>query len=319
MKITNELNGTAQNFVMGGWQRDTIKSAIASQFGLQLDPRVNEGQAGYFDEELFDKIYFVTGGRIRDAMKYYEGKDALTSWADGAVDRISNEAAQLSLSKRDCRSTDSHIDSIRTLFRVPGSATDKVDIIVDSQYMIRCLRSKIDGAEHFDAYHAALLRGLKGAAGVHFEELLHWHLSQEECFPCITSSARAIGKGSEGVHQLTATLMYWIPSIPNFVNIDSAIVGSDGRIWCFQFTIESTHGWKQRRLRTSFVNHIPAIGVRLGDVSIVYVVPSDVEFTAPAIGGEANVVVVRIDCLSMESMRTSLQNMFTSAIDVTVD
>jgi hypothetical protein len=62
LKIKNEVNGIAQNFVMGGWQRDTIKSAIATQFGLQLDPRVNEGQAGYFDEELFDKVYFVTGG-----------------------------------------------------------------------------------------------------------------------------------------------------------------------------------------------------------------------------------------------------------------
>jgi hypothetical protein len=251
-------------------------------------------------------------------MKYYEAGDVSTSWADGAVDRISNEAAQLSLSKRDCRSTNSHIDSIRTLFRVPGSATDKVDIIVDSQYMIRCLRSKIDGVEYFDAYHAALLRGLKGAAGVHFEELLHWHLSQEECFPCITSSVRATGKGSEGVRQLTATLMYWIPSIPNFDNIDSAILGSDGHIWCFQFTAEITHGWKQRRLRTSFVNQIPAMGVSLGDVSIVYVVPSDVEFTAPTIDGEASIVVVKIDCLSIESVRTSLQDMFTSAIHVTV-
>jgi hypothetical protein len=156
MKVTNELNGTVENIVMGGWLRDSMKSAIAAQFNLQLEPHLQEGAEGYFNEDLFDEIDFVTGGRIRDVMNYYAAGKVSTEWADSAVNRISKQAAHLCLSSKDCRSTDSHMDSIRTLFRVPGGAKDKVDLIVDSQYMIRCLRDKIDGAEYFDAYHAAL-------------------------------------------------------------------------------------------------------------------------------------------------------------------
>jgi hypothetical protein len=117
---------------------------------------------------------------------------------------------------------------------------------------------------------------------------------------------------------MTAPNMYWIPSIPNFVNIDSAIVGADGRLWCFQFTIEKTHGWKRRRLNSSFVNGIPPLGVAIHDITIVYVVPSDIEFTEPDISGEADIVVATIDCSSLESVRASLVDMFTSTVHVAV-
>ena len=60
------------------------------------------------------------------------------------------------------------------------------------------------------------------------------------------------------------------------------------------------------------------LGVPIGDVTIVYVVADDVDFTAPDIAGEANVVVVKIDCSSMESIYTSLEEMFTSVVHLTV-
>ena len=182
--------------------------------------------------------------------------------------------------------------------------------------MIRCLREKIDGAEHFDAYHAALLRGLNGAAGVHFEELLHWCLSQSDYFDGNTSSVRASGKGGKGVRELNATKLYWIPSIPNFVNIDSAILGSDGHLWCFQFTIDTTHSWKRRRLTSSFVNIIPPIGVAIVDITIVFVVPTDIQFKAPDIQNEVNALVVKIDRPSLGSVLGGLEHIFASTVHV---
>ncbi|KAL3918165.1 MAG: hypothetical protein SGILL_004369 [Bacillariaceae sp.] len=307
VRIKNHMRKTVTNIVLGGWKLEDLKSAVAANFSLQLNDD-DETHATYFNTEQFDQIYFVVGGRIRDFMSSYADREVSTFWADEQVDRLSSGQADLSLQFRDCRASSDHIDSVRTLFRIPDRTTDTVDIIVDSQYIMRGLLEKIDGQEHLGAYQTAKTRNLMGAAATHFEELMHWQFSFPDTFASVLSSVRASGKGAEGVRQLTQTNMYWVPSIPNFVNLDSAIVDANGHLWCFQFTTSTTHGYKKRRLRPSFVNLIPALpNVSINDVTMVFVVPADTVFTSPDVGGEANVLECHVDCSSLSSVFTSVE------------
>jgi hypothetical protein len=112
------------------------------------------------------------------------------------------------------------MDSVRTLCRIPVEKTDSVDTIVDSQYIMRRLLEKIDGQEQLGAYQSAIFRNLTGAAASHFEELMYCQFSFPDTFDSVHFSVRASGKGVcyASEHVLDSK----IPSIPNFVNLDSA-------------------------------------------------------------------------------------------------
>lgn len=71
--------------------------------------------------------------------------------------------AELSLSHSDCRSTDYHVDSLRSMFRIPNGRTDSVNLHVDSGYMIRGLQQMIQGEDLLNSYKKAVSDGNKGA------------------------------------------------------------------------------------------------------------------------------------------------------------
>lgn len=190
------------------------------------------------------------------------------------------------------------------MFRAPGGSTDKVNLHVDSGYMLRGLRKKINGDELFDSYKKAEAEGNKGAQAAYFEEMMHWCFREKDTSPSIVESVQAVGSGAEGVRELVRILQYWIPSIPNFANIDSAIVGSDGKVWCFQFTISKSHSYTKRRLRLGFLSFIQ-VPVQEGEVTIIFVVPSGTPFTEPDTGNEVATATAVIDCSSLETVLKS--------------
>jgi hypothetical protein len=102
----------------------------------------------------------------------------------------------------------------------------------------RLLHDKVGLEEYLNAYRHAMKRGLSSAAGCHFEELRHV-LFQKRPNP-ITRVLKSVGTGAQGVQQLREYSVYWIPSIPNFANIDTAIVIKDEQykvtIWCLQYS-----------------------------------------------------------------------------------
>ena len=103
--------------------------------------------------------------------------------------------------------------------------------------------------------------------------------------PSILGSVHAEGSGTEGVRELSQKNQYWIPSVSNFVNIDSAVVGSDDKVWCYQFTVSRTHTFKKRRMRSCFLNHISVLD-KTQKVVIVFVYPLGTEFRVPDTDGE---------------------------------
>jgi hypothetical protein len=58
---------------------------------------------------------------------------------------------------------------------------------------------------------------------------------------------------------------------------------------------------------SSFIKLIPALpDVTINDVTRVFVVPEGVDFTAPDVGGEADVEVHLAECSSIDSGRASV-------------
>jgi hypothetical protein len=141
-----------------------------SHFDLDPDD-VDENSPKYFDEDKFIASYFVLGGRIRRFMDFYEN-GADKSAADTTINRVSTLQAELSLSVQDCRSTNDHVNSLRTMFRVPNGSADSVNLHVDSQYMLRGLREKISCQELFGSYKKAELEKNRGSQANYFEEMM---------------------------------------------------------------------------------------------------------------------------------------------------
>lgn len=309
-RIKHQNINTIVNVVMGAWTRDALKSAVILLLHLDTDED-DENSENFFDYALFDEIYYVNGGRIRGFVQGYEKSEPQKEFADLTVSRISQGQAQLSLSHSDCRSTDDHVDSLRSMFRVlNGPSTDSVNLHVDSQYMLRRLKDKLNTEEIFSSYKKAELDGNKGAQANYFEEMMHSVLCRDNCFVEIDASVRAQGSGVEGVKELTQKNQYWIPSVPNFVNIDSALVDANGIIWCFQFTIQSSHTFIKRRLGSKFLNHIPVDGCSNG-LELVFVVPLGTNFNKPDTGGEASTRVKYVNCASLSEVIKSAQHLLT--------
>ena len=305
IRIKHHMVGKTFNVAMGGWKKEDLETAIVTQ--LKLDPtETNPESTQFFDQEKFDAVYFVHGGRIRGFLQSYQSQDGVdTTFADSVVARVSKQQASLSLSHSDCRSTDEHVDSLRTMFRMANGSPDSVVLHVDSGYMLRKLRTKISGEELFSSYKKAEAEGNKGAQSNYFEEMLHWCFRQEGISPSITQSVHAEGSGTEGVGELTQKNQYWIPSVPNFVNIDSAIVGSDEKVWCYQFTVSRKHSYKKRRLRSTFLNHISFLD-ETNEVVIVFVVPQGTDFALPDTGGEVETDVFQVNCSALDTVLASV-------------
>ena len=131
----------------------------------------------------------------------------------------------------------------------------------------------------------------------------------------INKSRKAGGTGQEGVSELNEYDLYWIPSVPNFVNIDSAIVRQSGNAWLFQFTTAKNHSYIKRRLSTRFFNNIAIDGLVLGQKTIIFVVPKGTSFTPPDVGNECLVRVDTVDCTSMDTVVADLKRIMAATID----
>mmetsp|Transcript_2874 Transcript_2874/g.8057 ORF Transcript_2874/g.8057 Transcript_2874/m.8057 type:complete len:308 (+) Transcript_2874:546-1469(+) len=298
--------GTTFNVVMGAWTKESLQDAIIA--ALRLDPQEEDDKSDkYFDIEKFDAVYFVHGGRIRGFQTSCQG-EIDTTFADQVVSRISVQQAALSLSHADCRSTNEHVDSLRSLFRRPNGSTDSVSLHVVSGYVLRKLKGKVIAEELLNSYKKAESDKNKGAQANYFEELLHWCFRSDGVSTAIAASVHAEGSGKDGVRELTAKNQYRIPSFPNFVNVDSAVIENDDKVWCYQFTVSRTHTYRKRRTRSQFLNGISLLE-STDEVVLVFAVPQGTKFSVPDTGGELETDVFEIDCSTLETVIASVRRL----------
>ena len=227
------------------------------------------------------------------------------------IDKIGKAQAVLSLIETKSSSDPESPDRVRTMFRNDDSYFGSALQIVDSHYFVRLLRDRVEMEQYYDAYINARRRGLSCAAGCHFEELLH-QVFHKLPMP-VEGIIRSTGTGSESVAQLTKQSWYWIPSIPNFANLDAAIVlpNSDGviTVWAIQYTVAKHHSFNGKTFLVKFLQPVlKNFGLGSGDVDVMiyFVVPNDVfeGFKVPEEVEEAGYAALTafVDCSTVETV-----------------
>ena len=249
--------------IMGGWSEDTLVHAL-----IHLK-KLNPIRAR--------KVYSECGGRLRLALDYLENETAVKSWADNVVADLGTDPCVLSMNETNARTSVESKDRLRTMFE---GANGRPIQLVDSQYLLARLRGRLTVDSLRLAYKVALGLDSRTMMGVLFEEIMHkWFETAKPC-PVVAFVRSERGKtGREGVGDLTAALTYWVPSIPNFANIDAAFIDGTNVLHCIQYTIKDSHGFNEETFDQELVTELK---VKFPDgfegVEIYFAVPSTISF-----------------------------------------
>ena len=288
-----------------GGSGDGIDETGGHRLQQQQDATLEEEDAqqrdaGGSEDELLEELFFHTGGRIREAISFLRGKDAWIKKNKKMIAGLDTDMARLAITDTKSNISEKSMDRLRTMFRAEGHPGTHQ--IVDSQFYARELRLRLGAESFYNAFKFALDKGLLAAAGCHFEELMH------ECFKDLPAPVKkalqSVGTGAEGVSQLDQQLFYWIPRVPNFANIDAAIVDASGKLWCIQYTVSATHSFNTTTFRTKFLRPLSRV-IEFGadDIEILFVVPNNITFTIPEDASlDFSCTEVQIDCSSIETV-----------------
>jgi len=327
--------------VLGGWSKVQLSEALTKLSVHVLDVWSAESEGTLEDgEEMVDKasdvededdirnqaidyIFYHTGGRIREVLEFIRDP---TTWKDekeGMIGKIKKERAMLSIIETKGSGDTDSPDRVRTMFRTGkarffGSCLQ----IVDSQYFARLLHDRCSLEEYYNAYTHAKNTGLSSAAGCHFEELVHRLFYK--CPRPIDGVIQNTGPGAEGVKQLKKYRFYWVPSVPNFANINAALLlmdyTDDGEevitLWCFQYTVSKDHPFNAKTFRSKFLRPVLQtlqLNVDMVAVKILFIVPSDViiEFRIPTelLGTGWATRIEFVDCNGVDTLQSVFERL----------
>jgi hypothetical protein len=254
-----------------------------------------------------------------EVFEYAKNPTVWNSEKKAMIGRIKKQDALLSIIETKGSGDKNSPDRVRTMFRNGepnyfGSCLQ----IVDSQFFAHLLQDRCALEDYYNAYIHAKQTGLSTAAGCHFEELAHWLFYK--CPRPIEGFVQSVGAGSKGIDQLENYRIYWVPSIPNFANIDAALLLKDAddniTLWCFQYTTSKDHKFDPKTFRTKFLRPVlQKFKLSIDDVTvkILFVAPGDVmmEFSLPKeleeTGWENSAEFV--DCSSVGSLESFFERL----------
>lgn len=337
-----EFARKASLVVLGGWSEASLEAGLEKLSINLLDseiyPDLNDGgekgesnQPGAEDAKMADgdddggedakkksilnEIFYHTGGRIREVFDYVKNPIVWKREKKAMIGKIKKQDALLSIVETKGSGDKNSPDRVRTMFRNgdPDFFGDCLQI-VDSQFYAQFLRDRCSLEDYYNAYVHAKKAGLSGAAGCHFEELLHRLFFK--CPRPVAGFVQSVGKGSEGIDQMENDA-YWVPSIPNFANIDSALLFVETKtLLCFQYTVSETHKFNPVTFRTKFLRPVlRKFGLKLEEVKvkIFFVVPNDVmvKFKIPEEVAENGweSCVEFVDCSGVDSLASLFERL----------
>ena len=293
-----------QNYFIG-------ESEESRKESMEVDGESDEGMT---DDEVFDCVFYYTGGRIRDGVKLVGGSFGIKRYSLANRNRIilsDCSAATLALVSPVSSASRNSIDSVRSMFRNKYGAAFQ---IVDSQHILSLLKHKITTEKYLNSFKLALQENQKAVAGYHFEAMMHsvfceaTHTVKDP----VQESLKATGSGHDGVQQLVRKSMYWMPSTTNFANIDAALVDKDGVVFCVQYTVQADHTFNSTTFPTKFLKRLPQqLGAQKDESArIIYVVPDDVDLQLPDTEPYPNRKLVKIDYRTIETVKKSAARVF---------
>jgi hypothetical protein len=184
--------------------------------------------------------------------------------------------------------------------------------IVDSQYLLRLLREKAGTSAAFlDAYRRATAYRLSPACGQFFEAYFHRRVEDvRNDLVSIKDICWSKRNQEEGLSQLNAANMYWVPSTQNYPRVDSALLCSR-TLYVFQLTIQSKKEYDATKLDEEFVSRVRQ-NLDFDNTVVYFVVPKRTNFDPPGDTTSVTFKTFEIDLTSLESTAISLQSLFNS-------
>jgi hypothetical protein len=253
------------------------------------------------------EIYDVMGGKIRDVLDALNSPESL----DQNLQRRRNELEEIvkkdltekqikvAIVSTELSGTKDNKDRVRAMFAknngyMAGFPTYETVQFLGSKYLARLLQSKLSLKDIIKALVYAKNSGIQSLYGWHFELFGHkilqvWSEARRKLSEDTSMSqpqnllnfniCLGIGRGKESVSSLTKSLLYWMPSIPNFANIDAAFVLNGGALYCIQYTVSTEHAFNCKTFMSDFFLLIPAsFRDSITAVNVVFVVPDEVTF-----------------------------------------
>jgi hypothetical protein len=224
-----------------------------------------------------EKVFWLCGGSMRLMLEAVYDFNLVMANLKNSVKMITNEDVKLFLSSTE--RTEGKMDSLRSMFMDPEQISEKrasVMQLVDSGFVLDLLSCRLSVGALLEAYDFAVSLRDGVVAGQYFEKVIHRSIEINMPGP-MTATIRSTGTGREGVNELKVANAYWIPSIPNFADIDAAIV-VDSTLHAIQYTIEATHKFDTGRFWKNFASVILAT-VPFTAIKIHFFVPDGVRFT----------------------------------------
>jgi hypothetical protein len=251
---------TLRLWILDGWTKD---EAIAAFPGYKTAVK---------------NAYALCGGNIREiilAMSGSGGEYRVRNKLDQAIERTLQSEVKLALTST--TRSEKTGDRVRTMFRKPGSHDDSMAAIhvVDSSYILSRLRQNLDLGQFVESYRFANSLDIAALKGLHFESAIH-QFFENTSFDTIRFY-RSTGTGAEGVAKLVSPNVYWVSSIPNFANIDSAIV-YDNTLHVLQITVKKDHDFTLKTFVANFVAPVKEKVKFHRQISLHIVVPSGSPF-----------------------------------------
>ena len=233
-------------WILDGWKEDEVVGALE---------QIGETKSSALD------YYKLCGGCIRLIFEAKEsGKAEIEKRLKKFVSELDSRVIEIAIVSSTRDMNRNVPDRLRTMF----SLTDDDDEyrmtaiqIVDSQYVLTLLKTSLGVESYLNGYNLSVQSSMDGSmTGMYFERVVHsWFKNMAGTKSIVTTVCEPVGTKKESTKELTHENMYWIPSVSNYANIDSALA-NNGTLFVFQMTIADTHSFNDRTFTTDFVDEI---------------------------------------------------------------
>jgi hypothetical protein len=287
--------GESRHWILNGWIKDEAIQALIT-LHVRQDYPIAEGAVEDTESEM-DKqhlkeilekayrAYWLCGGRIRSLLKAYDDFEKEQNIVNQMLGELSKNDIILAGSETDLAGGKNQ-DRLRTMFRaISGDIDERMAscFVVEAPFKLLYAANRVAVAQWVEAYNKVKVGCPKFIGGGFFEMAVHRWIEANGTvrtitrpIPPIASVCMSSGSGAEGVAMLIKKNVYWVPSICNFSNIDSAVVIGN-ILHVFQMTIKKKHGFNLMTFVENFALPVWKI-LPFNVVFIHIVVPMDTEF-----------------------------------------
>ncbi len=258
-----EQAATFRMWVLSGWTEDEAIDGLHAVYNHL--------------EQTAKYAYELCGGSIRNLLRVCQSDEQyaiVKKDTDRLLSRHSKEEVNVALTSTERSENEKSFDRVRTMFR--QEKEDDALQIVDSMYILHELRRRIALSVWFDGYRLSLSVLDGTLQGLYFEKCIHKWFDEQKPKPII-HVRWSTGTTFDGLSQFQAPNEYWIPSVSNFPNIDSAVVVND-QLHALQITCTKSKNRKfdAKNFLDTFVHPDRASFPTLNEnVNIIFLVPGN--------------------------------------------